>query len=120
MDCRFLFWIWFRCVMDTVVFEVSRNKVIKVREKKAVMNPRTPKLATVDLRCVETTGLAPVDSGLCTTFPVIQIDEGRTENNVVQKPASHRGQPSGVASSTLIASRFSTLSASPHSGEKVS
>ncbi len=60
MDCRFLFWIWFRCVMDTVVFEVSRNKVIKVREKKAVMNPRTPKLATVELRCAETTGASPV------------------------------------------------------------
>ncbi len=38
------------------------------------------------------TGLAPVESGLCTT------QERHPDSGVVQRPASHRGKPGGVAS----------------------
>ena len=44
------------------------------------------------------TGLAPVDSGLCTT-------EIQNEPAVVQRPASHRGKPGGVSSQAAQSGR---------------
>ncbi len=45
-------------------------------------------------------GLAPMDSGLCTTGPGFLTDsaaEPDSSSEVVQRPASHRGKPGGVA-----------------------
>ena len=62
-------------------------------------------LAPASLLNPHPTGLAPVESGLCTTEAasscVASGSDDRTEGEVVQKPVHHRDKPGGVAASSV-------------------